>query len=244
MSNPSYLMPEDFNEFYEQWHSRFASAARAFGIYSQDLEDVVQDMMILFYEKGYPGIYDPEKGAVSTFVYTFLYPRLLGARRKLLRRKNRETPLTFVFPDGTEMLRPIEDETAANRLHNVEIAPGLTQAKAGLKKNPLLACLFNDMLRQALVEGEIDKQELAAKYGVAVVTINKRIRDMREIPSIRKWAEHCIGYKPYRFTKEQADEIRRRYLEGSETQVVLAKEFKVVQQRISEIVNYRYKTWF
>ncbi len=190
--------PETVEQLYAQWGGRLAKTVRSFGFTEDEVPDIIQELLTRFIEgkngKDYLKYYQPEKGAFSTYMYTFVLTRLRGWRARRDFRAGKELPLVTGYPTGDGDAMPMEliDQSSWKSFADVEssrnIALITTQLRSLGAEGATFATLIEDMVEQLeSPEGKIDRRKLAAKQHISLAELRRRLHRMSELQLIKDW---------------------------------------------------------
>ena len=190
--------PDSIEELYEQWSGRVASTVRRFGFREDEVPDVMQELFTRFVEgKGgrtYLEIYDPSIAQFSTYMYSFVLPRLRGWYAASLHRSGKELPM---FKDGDSMPIDFVDESAGRSFDehgnvvsfdDVENSLALAQVIGNLRSSgdELSARVLEEMIQQAKI-GKVNREMLREKLGISAKVLKNKIDHLKDHPSVKDW---------------------------------------------------------
>lgn len=170
MSTTSFRRPATFEEFSDLWRKKLETLSADMYLRGQDIEDCVAGLLEEFWRRDYLNIYDPAKGAFSTFVYGFAKPRILGFRAKMLvgmRRTAVEIDALEEFQLDTELGDTTDWQKPSD---HIDVVHGLRERLAKLS-NPAGAqfshlVIFDLMYAQAQ-QGNINLSDIAYHLGIS-----------------------------------------------------------------------------
>jgi hypothetical protein len=187
-----------YEDFFEKWSPKMATAVRTFGLPHDQVEDTVQTLITSFMEGDYLSLYDPSKGAMSTFVYGFVNIRLRGFRRQNNTKSRKELPMepSWQSEDGTEVAFTPVDAGAEKAFSETEgdIDMGIMCQrlhKSGDAKSEATAGLIERMVEMIRTEGKINRDILCTEFGLSKHGLAGRIKAMRKNPAVKDWAASC-----------------------------------------------------
>jgi len=187
--------PATIEELYEQWSGRVASTVRRFGFKEEEVPDVTQELFTRFIEgKGgrtYLEIYDPSIAQFSTYMYSFVLPRLRGWYAASLHRSGKELPM---FKDGDSMPIDFVDESACRSFDEVENSLALAQVIEHLRSSgeELSATVLEEMIQQVKT-GKVDREMLRKKLGISAKVLKSKIDHLKDLPSVKDWHDSRIS---------------------------------------------------
>ena len=95
--------PATFEEFYKKWLPKFKTCVYSkMYRYPECVDDIAQDLMTEFFEKGLLEAYDPSRAAFSTFVYGFLLPRVQGYTARETKKIDRMRSIDDLVSDNVD----------------------------------------------------------------------------------------------------------------------------------------------
>lgn len=192
------FVPSTFEELYKHYYPYVARLVATSGIPHQDVDDVAQTLLMLFYEKGVLEDFDPEhdttyKGVTRRALFrTFLsgfvktYVRHYRDRIKIHAERERLLVNVPVFEQhewGVFHIEPYEETFEV--LNEVELVNDIrwqmsTTEPNGPRDRCDLPALFNAVLEQSYRLGQLDVKELSEQFNVSKTTMHRWLDRMRE----------------------------------------------------------------
>jgi len=188
--------PANIEELYEQWSGRVASTVRRFGFKEEEVPDVTQELFTRFIEgKGgrtYLEIYDPSIAQFSTYMYSFVLPRLRGWYAASLHRSGKELPM---FKDGDSMPIDFVDESACKSFDEVENSLMMAQVIEHLRSSgeELSARVLEEMVQQVKTDGKVDREKLKKQLHISSAVLKSKIDHLKDYPSVKDWHDSRIS---------------------------------------------------
>lgn len=205
----------DYNKFCVEWGDYIRKLVIGSGSFSySDIDDVVQELLLIFYEKGYLERYDPLKGtSFSTSVYNFVSKRILRQRDNRFKQMVREGLSlndTYTVKELYEVSY-IDDLESHPESVSYEFLDTVKSVYAELSKYPakyliddfpkLFSCIVQQIVygispecREALgekVAGKdgrnfLNRKALAYEMGVSESTVGLMLIRLAKIPAVEK----------------------------------------------------------
>lgn len=192
----SRAVTKDFTQFYTEWKQVAANAVYRAGFHDHEAEDLVQDIFTELYAGNYLEKYDAKRGAFSTYIWGHINVRIMGRKRDLWKRSQREfIPTPKYNSEGEEITFPDPvDESELGVFADTELSMTVDAICRELDKLPAtksknLARLFRDIVKQVTENGEFSQTELARKYGCSRQAISYQVADLARCDAVRQLKE-------------------------------------------------------
>lgn len=182
-------VPTDFSDMFEHYYPYVVALVRRRGILPQSAEDVAMTILTKFFEKNALEDYRPEfttahdgivrSARFPTFLSGFVlaYLRHYQHRQGVhLRRESmalEDAPLSFLWSQGTFEETEAQDFITSVTRHLQKIPPTPRSKVA-------MADLFEAIVRQVELTGDISVTELAQTFGVSATSVRNWLAVLRE----------------------------------------------------------------
>jgi len=191
MPSPHTIATTDFEQFFLSWEPKVQTALRQAGFFGVYAEELSQDIFLELFRGDYLAKYDSEKGTFANFIWGHIQVRILGRKRELAKRTQRE----FVSDpiETPETARSSIEKRSSAEDSNVmaELKASLGAIYLDLQTLPAtesknLARLFKEIVSSIQSNGYFSQAELATKMGVSRQAISSQIRDLAKTRSARQ----------------------------------------------------------
>lgn len=196
--------PATIEELYEQWSGRVATTIRRMGFKEEEVSDVMQELFTRFIEgkegKTYLEIYNPSIAQFSTYMYSFVKPRLRGWSADSLHLSEKELPM---FKDGDDMPIDFVDESAGRSFDekgnivsfdDVESSLAMSQMIGHIREagEELSATVLEEMIQQVKT-GKVNREMLRKKLGISAKVLKNKIDHLKDFPCVKDWHDSRVS---------------------------------------------------